>query len=93
VVPRSSKSRCQLVSYIASYPVVPVAGTFDVGDFYVINHSDNEAVDNIIIKCVDDRPSDDRADNCSISSRHQVIGKRRCRTVNTATNKCKLLHF
>ena len=49
---------------------------------------DNEAEDNIIIRCVDDGPSDDRAD--SSSSHHQVIGRKRCRTVATiATSKCK----
>ncbi|XP_065894609.1 uncharacterized protein [Dysidea avara] len=51
-----------------------------------VNQSDY-AVDNIIIRCVDDGPSDDRADNYSISSHHQVIGRRRCRTaVTTATS-------
>ena len=38
------------------------------------------AVDNIIMRCVDDGPSDDRAD--SISSHCQVIG-RRCPTTPT----------
>ena len=48
-----------------------------------INHCqlDAHAVDNIIVRCVDDRPSDDRADNYSISNHLQVIGRRRCRTV------------
>ena len=44
-----------------------------------VNQSDSYAVDNIIMRCVDDGPSDNRAD--SISSHHQVIGRRRCRTV------------
>ncbi|XP_065894306.1 uncharacterized protein [Dysidea avara] len=47
---------------------------------------DNYAVDNIIIQCVDDGPSDDRADNYSVSSHHQIVGRRRCRPVTTATN-------
>ena len=50
---------------------------------------DNYAVDNIIIQCVDDGPSDDRADNYSVSSHHQIVGRRRCRPVTTATSKCK----
>ena len=57
-----------------------------------VNQIDNCAVDNIIIRCADDGPSDDRADNYSIHSHHQVIGRRRCRTVTTstiATNECK----
>jgi len=67
-----------------------------------VNQLDNYAVDNIIIRCVDDGPSDDRAGNYSISSHHQVIGRRRCRAATTATtttittttaaaatNKCK----
>ncbi|XP_065894589.1 uncharacterized protein [Dysidea avara] len=49
-----------------------------------VNQLDTHAVDNIIIRCVDGGPSDDRTDNYSISSRHQVIG-RRCRTVTTTT--------
>ena len=55
-----------------------------------VNQLDTHAVDNIIIRCVDGGPSDDRTDNYSISSRHQVIG-RRCRTVTTTTtdkSKC-----
>ena len=47
---------------------------------------DTHAVDNVIIRCTDDGPSDDRVDNYFISSHHQVIGRRRCRTV-TATSK------
>ena len=59
-----------------------------------VNQLDNYAVDNIIIRCVDDGPSDDRADNYSISSHHQVIGRRRCRPVTTTTsNKCKWYMF
>ena len=57
-----------------------------------VDHPDY-AVDNIIMRCVDDVPSDDRAD--SISSHHQVIGRRcpyRIATTNAstiATNVCK----
>jgi len=40
------------------------------------------AVGNIIMRCVDDGPSDDRTD--SISSHHQVIG-RRCKTTITSS--------
>ena len=55
---------------------------------YQPNHTqlDTYAVDNVIIRCNDDGPSDDRVDNYSISSDHQVIGRRKCRTV-TATSK------
>ncbi|XP_065894594.1 uncharacterized protein [Dysidea avara] len=53
-----------------------------------VNQLDTHAVDNIIIRCVDDGPSDDRADNYSISSHHQVIG-RRCRIVTTTTTTAK----
>ncbi|XP_065894258.1 uncharacterized protein [Dysidea avara] len=48
-----------------------------------VNQSDNYAVDNIVIRCVDDGPSDDRADNYSISSHHQVIDRRRSRLATT----------
>ena len=48
-----------------------------------VNQSDNCAEDNIIIRCVDGGSSDDRADNYSISSHFQVIGRRRCRTSAT----------
>ena len=46
-----------------------------------VNQLDNYAVDNIIIRCVDDGPSDDRA--CSISSHHQVNGRGSHRAVTT----------
>ena len=48
---------------------------------------DTHAADNVIIGCTDDGPSDDRADNYSISSHHQVIGRRRYRTVTATTSK------
>jgi len=47
------------------------------------NQSESYAVDNIIMRCVDDGLSDDRAD--SISSHHQAIGRRRYRNVTTTT--------
>jgi len=56
-----------------------------------VNQLDNYAVDNIIIRCVDDGPSDDRAENYSTNSHNQAIG-RRCRTVTTnmsTSKKCK----
>ena len=43
------------------------------------NRSDNCAEEDIINRCVDDGPSDGRADNYSITSHHQVVG-RRCRS-------------
>ncbi|XP_065895728.1 uncharacterized protein [Dysidea avara] len=52
-----------------------------------VNQLDNYAVDNIIIQCVDDGPSDGRTDNYSVSSHHQVIGRRRCRPVTTTNIK------
>ena len=55
----------------------------------IVNQLDSYATDNVITRCVDDGPSDDRADNYSISSHHQVIRRRRCRTITTATNKCE----
>jgi len=39
---------------------------------------DNCVEDSTIIHCVDDEPSGDKAENCSISSRKQLVG-RRCR--------------
>ena len=52
-----------------------------ITEFYIdhkrpssVDHPDY-AVDDIIMRCVDDGPSDDRAD--SISSHCQVIGRRR----------------
>ena len=53
-----------------------------------VNQLDNEAVDNIIIRCVDYGPSDGRAD--SISSHRKVNSRRRCKTVTTPIDSCKL---
>ena len=49
-----------------------------------VSQLDNYAVDNIIIRCVEDGPSDGAADNYSISSHHQIIGRRRCRFAVTS---------
>ena len=57
-----------------------------------INQLDDCAVDNIIIKCVSDEPSDDRADNYPISSHHQVVGRRRRAVTTSSTCKCYLWH-
>ena len=63
------------------------------GNYTVLNDDqlENYATDSVIIRCVDDGPSNDRADNYSISSHRQVIGRRRCRPVTTvtSTNTCK----
>jgi len=53
-----------------------------------VNQLDDYAVDNIITRCINDEPSDAGAENYSISRHHQIISRRRCRTV-TATNICK----
>ena len=53
-----------------------------------VNQLENEAVDNIIIRCVDNGPSDGRAD--SISNHRKVNGRRRCRTVTATIDSCKL---
>ncbi|XP_065885277.1 uncharacterized protein [Dysidea avara] len=50
---------------------------------------DTQAADNIIIRCVHDGAPDDRA---TISSHHQVIG-RRCRPANTVPDMCYLRLF
>jgi len=55
-----------------------------------VNQLDNEAVDSAIFRCVDDGPSDDRAD--SISSHHQVVGRRRCKLISN-TNECKCIQI
>jgi len=44
------------------------------------------APDSIITPCVDDVPSDDRADNHLISSHNS---RRRCKVATTVTNKSK----
>jgi len=49
-----------------------------------INQLDSCAEDNVIIQCGDDGPSDNNADNYSISSNHHLIG-RRCRHLTTTT--------
>lgn len=48
------------------------------------------AVDNVIIQCVDDGPSDDKAE--SFCSRHHIIGKRRCKLVTAQSQKGKWWH-
>jgi len=74
--------------YIISYDLL-IAATLKAHSSGLIttscvNQLDNNAADNVIIRCVDNGPSNDRTDNYSISSHHQVIGRRRCRY------KCKL---
>ena len=44
-----------------------------------VTQLDNCAEDNVIIRCVDDGPLDDKADNYSVTSHHQVVG-RKCRS-------------
>ena len=56
---------------------------------YCVNQLDSHATDNVIIQCTDDGASDNRVDNYPISNHHQVIGRRRYRTVSTTTNKCE----
>ena len=50
----------------------------------------NAAVDNVIIQCVDDGPSDDRAE--SFCSHHQIVS-RRCRLVTAQSQKGRWWHW
>ena len=53
------------------------------------NNNCDAAIDNIIIRCVDDGPSHERANNFSIRNHHRVIHGRRCRLVTSSYNKGK----